>query len=411
MKITLVERHTYKPSHPDFVELSRACFLSKNLYNATLYAARQGFFDTGKLRRYFDLNKEFTAIGQPDYVALPRKVSKMVQQLVDKSVKSYWGLLRAFKAGKLPNKPGLPKYLPKDGRQAVTYTKQAISIVRQGFVKPSGTSVFIPTKQTAIQFVRLVPSRVNKNIIVEVGYERDCKEHDPDGKEAAIDLGINNLATLVFTDRMPIIYNGRPLKSINQFYNKRLAELKSKQDLSNTKRKTTNRIKRLHDRRYNKVKDYMHKVSRAITNQLVSSGVSTLAVGYNSGWKQDVNLGREINQKFVQIPFQMLLDMLTYKCALEGIRVAVLDEAYTSKCSFLDDEPVGRQDVYLGYRQKRGLFKSRRHGRVNADVNGAFNILKKYLQGQAAWDAVIHRNCVEVCSAPSVFTVKYKHVS
>jgi putative transposase len=404
MVIQLVEQHTYKPSSPDYAELDKVCRLSKNLYNATLYAARRGFFDTGKFRRYKDINKEFTDNGQADYIAMPRKVSKLTQQLVDKSIISYFGLMKLYKNGELDDKPGLPSYLPKDGRQVLTYTKQAISTVRTGYVRLSGTDVFIPTKQSYIKFVRVVPSKVNKNITAEVGYERECKVAQ-NGKVASIDIGVNNLAALVYTDRSPIIYNGKPLKSINQYYNKQLAKLKSKQELSGSKCKSTNRIKQLHDKRYCKIKDYMHKASREITNQLVSDGVTTLVIGYNTGWKQDVNLGKRTNQSFVQIPFLMLLNMIGYKCALEGISVIVRKEAYTSKCSFLDDEPIHKKAKYMGYRQKRGLYKTYTGSKINADINAAYNIMKLYYQEQEAWTADLHRDCVEVCSMPSVFTV------
>ena len=404
MTIKLVEQHTYKPSAPDYAELDKVCFLSKNLYNATLYSARQGFFNNGQFRRYYDINKEFTETNQPDYRALPAKVSKLTQQLVDKAITSYFGLLRAYNNGEIQDKPGLPRYLKKDGRQVVQYTEQALSVVRKGFVRLSGTDVYIPTKQENVKFVRVVPCKTNGNITVEVGYEQEY-EYKTGGSTSAIDLGINNLATMVFSDRTPIICNGKPLKSINQYYNKRLAELKSKQDLFGSKRKTTNRIKRLHTKRNNKVKDYLHKVSREITNQLVSNGVTTLVVGYNKGWKQDVNLGDKTNQSFVQIPFLMFLNMLAYKCALAGIHVVDRGEAYTSKCSFLDDEDIHKHSAYKGKRVKRGLFKSANGISINADVNGGYNILKLFYQEQEAWTAELHRDCVEVCSTPSVFTV------
>jgi len=410
MKIKLVEQHTYKPSSADYAELDKVCFLSKNLYNATLYAARQGFFENGKFRRYNEINKEFTDTEQTDYCALPRKVSKLTQKLVDKSIISYFGLMRAYKKGEIKDKPGLPKYLRKDGRQIATYTEQAISVVRKGFVRLSGTNVFVPTKRGNIKFVRIVPCQMSRNITVEVGYEQEYEYINSQsefggGKTAAIDLGINNLATVVFTDRSAILCNGKPLKSINQYYNKRLGELKSKQDLSGSKRKTTNRIKRLHTKRSNKIKDYMHKVSREITNQLVSGGVTTLIVGYNKGWKQDVNLGKKTNQKFVQIPFLMLLNMLIYKCALVGIKVVTKSEAYTSKCSFLDNEDIKKHSEYKGSRVKRGLFKSSDGTAINADLNGGFNILKLFYQENEAWNLELFKNCVEVCSTPSVFTV------
>ena len=150
----------------------------------------------------------------------------------------------------------------------------------------------------------------------------------------------------------------------------------------------------------------MHKVSREITNQLVSSGVSTFVIGYNKGWKQDVNLGKRTNQNFVQLPFLMLVNMLKYKCALAGIRVVLREEAYTSKCSFIDDEPVEKQAEYKGRRKHRGLFVSSDGRKINADINSAGNILKKHLVEEEAWTADLHRNYVEVCSRPTVFTVK-----
>ena len=411
MMVKLVEQRAYKPSHPDFEELDRVCRLSKNLYNSTLYAARQAFFETGFLRDYYDLNKEFADTDQRDYRALPAKVAKYTQKLVHQSIVSHLGLMKLWGKGELEDRPGLPGYIKKNGRQVLTYHSQALSFKKKGFVRLSGTSVYISTERGDIKFVRVVPSKVNLNITVEIGYEQESMEQKQNGKLAAIDLGVNNLATLVFTDRAPIIYNGRPLKSINQYYNKRLAALKAKQDQSSSKRKTTNRIRRLHAKRNNKIKDYMHKASREIANQLAFSGISTLIVGYNKGWKQDVNFKKSDNQNFVQIPFLRFLNMLRYKCALIGIKVEDIQEAYTSKCSFLDDEPLCGKKRYMGYRQKRGLYKSYSGRRINADVNGGMNILKKYCQEKEAWKAGLHRDCVEACSAPSVFTVKYKHVS
>ena len=165
MRTKFVEQHTYKPTSPDYAELDKVCFLSKNLYNATLYAARQGFFDNGNFRRYNEINKEFTDTDQADYRALPTKVSKLTQLLVDKAIISYFELLCAYKKGEIQNKPGLPRYLKKDGRQVVTYTEQAISVVRKGFVRLSGTDVFIPTKRENIKFVRVVQRGGNKNTL------------------------------------------------------------------------------------------------------------------------------------------------------------------------------------------------------------------------------------------------------
>ena len=146
----------------------------------------------------------------------------------------------------------------------------------------------------------------------------------------------------------------------------------------------------------------MHKVSRKITNQLVDSGVTTLVIGYNKSWKQDVNLGKRVNQNFVSIPFRMFINQLTYKCTLEGIKVVEIPEAYTSKSSFLDDEAIEKKEKYSGRRIERGLYQSNSGKVINSDVNGSYNILKLYYQSKAAWTSVLHRDCVEVCSTPSM---------
>jgi putative transposase len=91
----------------------------------------------------------------------------------------------------------------------------------------------------------------------------------------------------------------------------------------------------------------------------------------------DGEVGRRNNQNFVQVPHARFIQMLTYKAELVGMRVVLVNESHTSKCSFLDDEPVGHQERYVGKRIKRGLFRSADGRLINADVNGAYNILKK----------------------------------
>ena len=120
-------------------------------------------------------------------------------------------------------------------------------------------------------------------------------------------------------------------------------------------------------------------------NQLVSKGVNTLIIGKNNGWKQDTMLGKVGNQNFVQIPFNKFISMLEYKCRLVGIDVKLITEEYTSKCSFLDNEEIGKHDVYMGKRKYRGLFISSTGKTINADVNGSYNILRKCKPG--AFDA------------------------
>jgi len=169
--------------------------------------------------------------------------------------------------------------------------------------------------------------------------------------------------------------------------------------------RNSRRIKTLTAKRNAKIDDYMHKASRDITNYLVSNKIAELVIGYNKNWKQDINLGKKNNQKFVQIPFLKLIDMLTYKCALEGIKVTLINESYTSKCSFLDDENIRKHTQYAGKRIKRGLYKTSTGELINADVNASYNILKKHLEKKVAWNLKIFRDCVEVSSVPVIKTV------
>jgi putative transposase len=164
------------------------------------------------------------------------------------------------------------------------------------------------------------------------------------------------------------------MKSVNQYYNKTKAKLQSK--LENDKR-TSKRIEKLTLKRNNKINDYLHKASRYIVNQLVSKDISKLIIGYNKQWKQDINIGKRNNQNFVNIPFYKFISMLEYKCELEGVEMITHEESYTSKCSFLDNEPIKKHDSYLGKRIKRGLFRSSKGELINADLNGSYNIMRK----------------------------------
>lgn len=388
----LSERIQVKRGTLLYEELDRACALSKNLYNATLYAVRQHFFKTGKYKPYAELNHDFISSRNPDYYALPTKVSQQTMRLVDQNFRSFFGLLKSKS-----KKARIPKYLEKNGREIAVFTIQAISKkgLENGVLKLSGMKTPIQLREsiTYIQQVCIVPKRTFGCYEIEVIYEVNEKnEVEDNGRYASIDLGVNNLATVTFNYQRPFIVNGRPLKSINQFYNKKKSELP---DLKSRKAKSLNL------KRENKISDYLHKSSRAIVNHLVSSNASLLVIGKNDGWKQEAGLGRRNNQNFVSIPFEKFISMLTYKCALEGIKTVQVNESHTSKCSFLDNEEIRHHDSYVGRRIKRGLFRTKNGKLVNADVNGSLNILKKAV-GEKAFKNASHP--IEVCSTPVVFT-------
>lgn len=391
----LAERIQIKKGSAEYMELDRACFLSKNLYNAALYAVRQHFFKTGKYKGCNALCHEFIAMKNPDYYAMNTKVSQQTMKLVDKSFVSFFALV------KKKIKARIPKYLPKDGRQVLAFTMQAVSkpLLKQGYIKLSDIESTFKIRDDIqnIACVRVVPKPTFNCYDVEVVYNVPDIEMKPDnGRYAAIDLGISNLATVSFNCEKPFIVNGRPLKSINQYYNKRRSECKN---LKSNKSRSLNR------KRDNKVRDYLHKASRMVVNQLASRAVNTLVIGKNDGWKQEAGMGRRNNQTFVSIPFEAFIGMMEYKCRMAGITVIQANESHTSKCSFLDMEPIGHHEEYVGKRIRRGLFRSSDGRLINADLNGSLNIMRKEV-GERAFplkDGTPHYS-IEVCSTPAVVT-------
>ena len=393
----LVEQHAIKTANPLYKELDRLSFLSKNLYNQALYRVRQEFFKTKKYLSYQRLNNELTQEHQADYTALPRKVSQWVLKQVNSNFVSFF---KSLKSENVEHKVHIPRYLKKDGRNLLTFTNQAISLkeLKQGYLKLSGCENKIKIMHTNVQQVRVV--RKNGVYVVEVIYNYEYPELKSNNNFVGVDIGLNNLATVGGNNIKPIIINGRPLKFINQYYNKKLSKLKTRRDKCNNKNVNKKKIETLNRKRNNKVKDYMHKASRLLVNHLVSNNMSKVVVGHNKEWKQDTNMGKKTNQNFVQIPFNQFIHMLTYKARLVGIEVVEREESYTSKCSFIDNEPIEKHDVYLGKRIKRGLFRSNNGVLINADLNGALNILRKEIPN--AFDGY----GIEVYSTPTVLTVK-----
>lgn len=369
----LTEKHIIKRTHPFYNECDRLCFQSKDIYNQGLYNVRQHYFNTKTYLNYYG-NYHITKT-QECYDYLPKKVFSQTLKRVDIAFRSFFTLL---KNKTVKNK--IPKYLDKiDGRYVTIFIKQAIGLrefKKTGKLHLSQTGIYIATKLTdfnSLKEVRIVP-RIH-HYVIEVVYQVKEKTHCDNGKYAAIDLGLNNLATITFNDgSKPLIVNGRPLKSINQYYNKKKAHYQRK--LKGNKR-TSKHICTLTNKRNNKVTDYLHKASRLLVNQLVSQGITTLVIGKNKNMKQDINIGKVNNQNFVQLPIMRFADLMKYKCELEGIKVLFNEESYTSKCSFLDGEAICKHDKYVGKRIRRGLFVSRNCIKINADVNAAYNIMIK----------------------------------
>ena len=376
----VVERHQIKRNHSSFKEIDHLAFLSKNLFNSIIYLLRQEWFEYLKFKKenktlkfkfvtYKEIAKNWAACNHPDYRALPAKVSQHVLKQAFQTFKSFIVLLKAGE------KARPPRYKDKlKGRNLLIYTAQAISS-KQNMrgIKLSCTNIFAPVQtKNKIHQIRIVPGK--HFYTLEIVYERYCKKKRTNINVAAIDLGVNNLATVTFNNDSPIIVPGTPLKSINQFYNKRKGALQSQLHKGQY---WSHKLSSLTVKRNNKISDYLHKASRYIINYLVSHNISTLVIGRNLEWKQRINLGNKTNQNFVSIPFYKFIGMLQYKAALSGISIIEQEESYTSKCSFLDKENVSQHKVYAGKRIMRGLFKTRAGKLINADCNGSANIMKK----------------------------------
>lgn len=388
-----VETHQYNRNHPYYPIFDDLCYKSKNVYNSTLYNMRQEFFATGKWKHWTTVYNEFVAEHNKDYYALNTKVSKGTMRIVNGTMKGYFGRLKEAKKNKSKEKVGIPGYLDsKEGRQTTHFEKDALSFVqKKGYIKLAGLEVYIKSKKTRdeVKYVRVVPFK--GYFEVQVGYRVNHPKVKRDNKRyASVDLGLNNLMAVTSNIAEPFIINGRPLKSMNQYYNKQVARLKSELPKGQY---TSHRIQSITRKRHNKVINYLNQSVCLLMNYLVRNQINTLYVGYNKGWKQNIEIGTRNNQNFVSIPYYTLKNKLEYQCKKLGIQVVINEESYTSKCSFIDKEDVKKQDTYLGRRVKRGLFKSTSGELINADINGSLNILKKSMGKK--WSDDLWEMCLE----------------
>lgn len=387
----LTSQQIIKKSDTRYKDLDNLCFLSKNLYNQALYRIRMQFFKDKSFKNYYILDKEMNHENQIDYRALPANTSQQIIKLACQNYKSFFNSYKKVKHAKIP------KYLDKiKGRQVVIYSRQFLSdrFLNQNIVKLPKSNIQFKIQHNNINQVRIVPR--NNYILLEVIYKVEEQKLKLDNhRYMSIDLGIDNLCTCSSNVSKSFIVNGKTIKSINQYYNKQKSKYQSILELKNHK-KQSNRLYRLTLKRNNKIKDYFHKTSKYIVNQLVEQSINTLVIGKNNGWKQETKLGKKNNQNFIQIPFNMLINMLQYKCKLQGINCILQEESYTSKVSFFDNDYIpiynkhkNNDDIYTfsGKRVKRGLYKTKNNILINADINGSLNILRKYLN--VACDAII----------------------
>lgn len=392
MIVQRTETHIIKESNPIYGWILEECLRSKNLYNRALYIYRQAF--TGKhdnIPEFKDIIKHdkfipsfalvnrLNELNDVDFCSMMKKngAQQIVFQ-VDRTMKSWFSALKSYKKdpSKFRGRPRVPSYKKKDELNCLTYTTADAKLQKDGTINlRRDIKLPIHTNLSSFQQVRLVPK--TGYIQVEIIYNKEVADSSLDKTRAiSIDLGLNNLMAITSNiGNISNLVNGRPLKSINQYYNKRKAHLTSL--LEKGKLKSSKRLRRLEMKRICKIKDYLHKTSKRVIELMEQNNIGTCFIGHNKGWKQEVEMGKRNNQNFVSIPYSLLIDMLKYKIEEKDGVLVELNEAYTSKCSFLDNEEICKHETYKGKRAKRGLFISSNKKALNADINGSLNILKQ----------------------------------
>lgn len=394
MKVQRVEKHIIKRNHPDWKICDVMCFNSKNLYNKVNFIIRSAFLGkTENIEEYrdlikndrfvggYELIKRMTELNDNDYRSLKPQSSQQVILQLGTIWKSYFKALKSYKSNpsKFSGRPKIPSYKHKDkGRYITTFTNQTVKVKdRKIFFSRKECFKKIRTDKVDFQQIKIVP-KLDGSYHLCIIYNKEIGEVKGKGHSFGVDLGLNNLMAIT-SDKVnfrPLLINGRPLKSYNWFWNKNKAKLQS--ELKN--QYSSKRITKLTFDRNNKINDYLHKASRLLINKALENDVTSIVIGYNQGWKNEINMGKKNNQNFVNIPYEKLIDFIHYKAEENGIRVIMVKEGYTSKCSSLDKEEIKKHETYVGKRVKRGLFKTSDGLEINADVNGSLNILRKVIE-------------------------------
>lgn len=382
------------------------CRYSKNLYNQGLYNTRQEFFQNNRFLQYpknYHLCKE-----SENYKMMQAATAQQSLKFVERGMRSFFGLMKLYKNGDL-DRPSLPRYLPKEGLFMVAFPKNAFSI-RDGMVHLGVSRAILrdfpeahrqltfrlpkPLEGKNIQEIHIIP--IYDGLYFKIKYcyqeENEIVELDAD-KYLSIDLGLDNFVTFVDnTTGTATIIDGMYVKSVNQWYNKRNAELQSIKDKHGIE-EPTERQYRLAWRRGNKINEFMNRAVDYIVKHCLVNRIGNILIGELGGIKQKIKLGRKNNQEFVQIPYGKFKAKLESKCHMFGIKYHLVDEAYTSRTDALAFDDVRAQPYGKKRRIKRGLFKSITGTLINADVNGALNILRN-VAGDSPAKEIISRGLV-----------------
>ena len=404
----LTEKEIIYSTDERFVLIKDLCHLSKNLYNAALYDVRQYYFETKSYRTWQSQKLVFTKNYNPDYYALQSNLAGEVLMQVGRQFIGFFN-------DKSNKKKRIPKYKNKNGYNIITFPKLTISkYIKFDRYKQLYTytlckksyNLKIQSSKPNIKMVKFVYDEVKDLIKCFKIYEVEQPELKSDNSRYfSIDPGLNNIVSIYNNIGIrPFLYNGRPIKSINQYYNKTNAKLRS--ELPNNVR-SSKRLRQLSFKRNNKIDYEMHKISTHIINEAVKNDISKIFIGNNIGWKSTIKMGKRNNQNFVNIPHTKLFNQLLYKGLLNSIEVIFTEESYTSKASFFDKDelPVyGQNDNYKfsGRRIYRGLYKDSKGNLWNADLNGGGNIMRK-VSDRAAYKGI--RKTKELMKRPILITL------
>lgn len=382
MKQNRVEQHVIKKNNSIWKLIDDLCFKSKNVYNCANYIIRKEFITNKKWIRYNELDKIMQK--QECYSDFGSQCSQQTLKILDKNWVSFFKSIKDW--GKHPEKylgrPKLPKYKHKENGRFILTLTNAQTKIKDKYLyfswKPlkSLNNIFKTKITNKLMQVRFIPK--GDQYVLEIVYEVNIPEIiNKNNRIAGIDIGINNIITVGNNVGLqPFIINGKPLKSINQFYNKEKAQLQSDLKLKHNK-DWSNRLQRLTNKRNNKISNELHKISKYFVNWCIQNNIDVIVIGKNKNWKQKSKMSKKVNQNFVGIPFDKLIQKIQYKCENIGIKVILTEENYTSGTSFLDNEISCKENYNKSRRITRGLFKSNGGELINADLNGAYQIIKK----------------------------------
>ncbi len=383
-----IRQHIKTLSKSQFLELKSYCHHSNSLYNSTLYLIKEHFKETNKHLGYLDVYKIMK--NNIHYKSMFASNGQEILKLVDKNFKSFFRLLTLKNKGKYDKPINPPNYRKPGDMFNLIFNNQRARLKDNELMLTNTLKLKFTYKINGVIKQAIIKPNSKNYFTLYLTYEETKNENINLDKNnyISIDLGVNNLASCFSNVGPSFIMSGKPLKSYNQNYNKRKAEIQRELKTKNDKH-WSDKLSILTINRENYVDNYLNQTVAIIIKQALEYDTGNIILGYNQEWKQNVSLGKKTNQKFMSIPYYKFKQKLEFKCKENFINFITTEESYTSKCSFLDNEPVRKHKTYLGQRVKRGLFKTSKGKLINADLNGSANIMKKVVSNVVATNEIV----------------------